>query len=303
MPSLKGLGLFSVPSSVRQFRDLIKKRNIELIHAHGSRCMIYAGLAGYLARLPVLWHVQVMDKDPLLDPFLAMLATKIIVCSRAVSQRFGSSRSSQKVCVVHNGVNLSEFSSNLEGERIRQEFSIHGEEKVVTIVGRMDEWKGHRFFLEAAQKVLTHLNGSRFLIVGDGVLRNELEALSKELGIANHVIFCGHRKDIPEILAGSNILVSASLAEHFGIVIIEAMAMAKPVVGTRAGGVPEIVIDGQTGILVEPASSEEMAGAILSLLADPEHARAMGVAGLERVRDCFSLQKNLRKIEKIYKSF
>ncbi len=81
------------------------------------------------------------------------------------------------------------------------------------------------------------------------------------------------------------------------------MAMAKPVVGTRVGGVPEIVIDGQTGILVEPASSEEMARAILFLLADPEHARAMGVAGLKRVRDCFSLEKHIRQIENIYKSF
>ena len=303
MPSLKGLGLFSLPSSVRQFLALIKKRDVELIHANGTRCMIYAGLVGYLARLPVLWHVRVMDKDPLLDPSLAMLATKIIVNSRAASQKFRSSRFSQKVCVVHNGVDLSKFSSDLEGDRLRQEFSIHGEEKVVTIVGRMDQWKGHRYFLEAAQKVLTHLSASRFLVVGDGTLRNELEVLSKELGIVNNVIFCGYRNDIPEILAASNILVSASLAEHFGRVIIEAMAMAKPVVGTRAGGVPEIVIDGQTGILVEPASSEEMARAILSLLADPEHARAMGVAGLKRVRDCFSLEKHIRQIEKIYKSF
>jgi glycosyltransferase involved in cell wall biosynthesis len=167
----------------------------------------------------------------------------------------------------------------------------------------MDEWKGHRLFLEAAQKVLTQLHAIRFLVVGDGALRNELEAFSKDLGVEDNVIFCGYRDDIPEILAGSNILVSASLAEHFGRVIIEAMAMAKPVVGTRAGGVPEIVIDGQTGILIEPTSSEEMAQAILSLLADPRHAREMGVAGLNRVRDCFSIEKHTREIEEIYKSF
>ena len=92
----------------------------------------------------------------------------------------------------------------------------------------------------------------RFLVVGDGILRNELETLSEELGIAKKIILCGHRDDIAEILAASNVLVSASRAEHFGRVIIEAMAMAKPVVGTRAGGVPEIVADGLSGILVEP---------------------------------------------------
>ena len=303
MPSLKGPGIFSLPSSVRKLLALIKKQDVEIIHANSSRCMIYAGLVGHLARLPVIWHVRIMDKDPILDPFLAMLATKIIVNSRAVSERFRLPSFSRKVSVVHNGVNLRKFTSNLKGDRIRQEFSIRGEEKVVTIVGRMDEWKGHRFFLEAAQKVLTQLHAIRFLVVGDGALRNELEAFSKDLGVEDNVIFCGYRDDIPEILAGSNILVSASLAEHFGRVIIEAMAMAKPVVGTRAGGVPEIVIDGQTGILIEPTSSEEMAQAILSLLADPEYARAMGVAGLERVRDCFSLEKHTRQIEEIYKSF
>lgn len=303
MPSLKGSGLFSLPSSVRRFLALIRQRDVEIIHANGPRCMIYAGLVGRLARLPVIWHVRVMDKDPILDPFLAMLATKIIANSRAVSEKFRLPSFSRKVCVVHNGVDLSQFSSNLEGDRIRQELSIDGEEKVVTIIGRLDEWKGHRFFLEAAQKVLTHLHAIKFLVVGDGVLRSELETLSRELGIVNNVIFCGHRTDIPEILAGSNILVSASLAEHFGRVIIEAMAMARPVVGTRAGGVPEIVIDGETGILVEPTNSEELARAICSLLTDPERAREMGFAGLNRVRDCFSIEKHTREIEEIYKSF
>ena len=302
MPSFKGPGLFSLPSSVRRFLALIRQRGVEIIHANGSRCMIYAGLVGRLARLPVIWHLRVAEKDPVLDPFLAVLATRIVVNSRAVSQRLSLPWFSRKVNVVHNGVDLREFSSDLEGDRIRQEFSIPGEEKVVTIVGRLDEWKGHRFFLEAAQKVVTHLNASKFLVVGDGVLRNELEALSRELDIVNNVIFCGHRTDILEILAASDILVSASLAEGFGRVVIEAMAMAKPVVGTRVGGVPEIVIDGETGILVEPASSEGLARAIRSLLPDSERSREMGLAGLNRVRDCFSIEKHTREIEEIYKS-
>ena len=301
MPSLKGPGLFSLPSSVQELLALIKMQEVDIIHANGSRCMIYAGLVGRLARLPIIWHLRVAEKDPVLDPFLAMLATKIIANSRAVSQRVRFSWSSQKVCVVHNGVDLREFSSDLEGDGIRQEFSIPGEDKVVTIVGRLDEWKGHRLFLEAVQKVVTHFGASKFLVVGDGVLRNELEALSRELDIVNNVIFCGYRTDIPEILAASDIVVSASLAEGFGRVVIEAMAMAKPVVGTRAGGVPEIVIDGETGILVEPANSEDLARAIRSLLTDPERAREMGFAGLNRVRDCFSLEKHTREIEEIYK--
>lgn len=303
MPGLKGAGLFSLPFSVRQLLALIKMREVEIIHANGSRCMIYAGLAGRLAGLPVIWHLRVPGKDPILDPFLAMLATKIITNSRAVSQRVRFRWSSQEICVVHNGVDLGKFNSNLEGDGIRQEFSIPGEDKVVTIVGRLDGWKGHRFFLEAAQKVTTQFNASKFLVVGDGALRNELEALSKDLGIESNVLFCGSRNDIPEILAASDILVSASLDEGFGRVVIEAMAMAKPVVGTRSGGVPEIVMDGETGILVEPENSEDLAQAIRSLLADPERASEMGVAGLNRVKNSFSLEKHTREIEEIYKAF
>ncbi len=155
---------------------------------------------------------------------------------------------------------------------------------------------------EGILPALAQLQMVRFLVVGDGILRNELETLSEELGIAKKIILCGHRDDIAEILAASNVLVSASRSEHFGRVIIEAMAMAKPVVGTRAGGVPEIVADGLSGILVEPENSEEMAKAVLSLLRDSKHAREMGVAGFNRVKESFSIEKHVREIEEIYQS-
>ena len=301
MPSLKGSGLFSLPLSAQQLLALIREHNIDVIHANSSRSMIYAGLVGWLARVPVIWHVRVTDLDPLLDPLLVRLATGIIVNSEAVARRFGSSWM-DKVRVVHNGVDLRKFGRSVSGERIRQEFSIREEEDVVTIVGRLTEEKGHRFFLEAAQKVLAHTQTVRFLIVGDGKLRNGLEALSRDLDIEEHVVFFGTRTDIPQILSASNVVVSSSLSEGFGRVIVEAMAMAKPVVGTRVGGVPEVIIDGVSGILVEPENSEEIADATLLLLKDPEHAREMGVAGFNRVKESFSIEKHVCEIEEIYES-
>ena len=299
MPSLKGPGLFSLPFSVRKLFALIREHDIDVIHANSSRSMIYAGLVGRLARVPVIWHVRVMDLDPFLDPVLTMLATRIVVNSAAVAKRFGNYG---KVGVIHNGVDLKKFNPEVDGERIREELAIREKEQIVTIVGRLDEWKGHRFFLEAARDILDQLQTVRFLVVGDGVLRNELETLCEKLSIAEDVVFCGHREDISEVLAVSNVLVSASRAEHFGRVIIEAMAMAKPVVGTRAGGVPEIVVDGLSGILVEPENSEEMAKAVLSLLRDSRQAKEMGVAGFNRVKECFSLEKHVCEIEEIYES-
>ena len=195
---------------------------------------------------------------------------------------------------------LKEFNACLTGGRIKEEYKINKAEKVVTIVGRLEEWKGHHVFLEAASKVLDRSNHVRFLVVGDGVMRNPLEALSKKLGIMSYVIFCGHRNDIPQILAASDLLVSASFGEHFGRVIIEAMAMEKPVVATKAGGVPELVIDGETGILVKPADSEGLASAILRLLEDPQRSKEMGNSGLKRVMEYFGIDRHVRDIEKIY---
>ena len=246
--------------------------------------------------LPGVWPVY-PSSGTFLDPVLTMLATRIVVNSAAVAKRFGNSG---KVGVIHNGVDLKKFNPEVDGERIREELAICEKEQIVTIVGRLDEWKGHRFFLEAARYVLDQLQTVRFLVVGDGVLRSELETLCEKLGIAKDVVFCGHREDISEVLAVSNVLVSPSRAESFGRVIIE--AMAKPVVGTRAGGVPEIVVDGLSGILVEPEKSEEMAQAILLLLRDSRQAREMGVAGFNRVKECFSLEKHVCEIEEIYES-
>ena len=301
MPRLKGIGLLSLPVSVWRFMFLVKRLNIHLLHANGSRCMIYAGLAGRFARVPVVWHIRIMDKDRLLDRFLAMLSSKIIVNSKAVSRRFSFiPSSSKKVSVVYNGVDLKEFDACLTGGRIKEEYKINKAEKVVTIVGRLEEWKGHHVFLEAARQVLDRSNDVRFLVVGDGVMRNPLEALSKKLGIMSYVIFCGHRNDIPQILAASDLLVLASFGEHFGRVIIEAMAMEKPVVATKAGGVPELVIDGETGILVKPADSEGLASAILRLLEDPRRSKEMGNSGLKRVMEYFGIDRHVRDIEKIY---
>ena len=116
------------------------------------------------------------------------------------------------------------------------------------------------------------------------------------------MVFTDFRKDIPRIIASLDLLVLTSEKEHFGRVLIEAMACAKPVVATNAGGVPEIVKDGETGILVPPKDSSAMAEAIITLLQDKERARRMGLAGRERVEKMFDIKENARKTEEIYKN-
>jgi len=302
MPSLKGPGLFSFPSSVRELLALIKMREIDIVHANSSRCMIYAGLSGKMSGVPVVWHVRVTDTDPLLDRFLALLADRIIVNSQSVLKRFSFVKDQSRISLVYNGVDLEKFSPSVSGENIRREYSINRDEKVITIIGRLDGFKGHRYFLEAARRVLDGSRKARFLIVGDGAVRDDLEALSESLGIARSVVFCGQKDNVPEILAASDLVVSASLKEGFGRVVIEAMAMNKPVVATNVGGVPEIVEDEKSGILVEPEDCDGLASAMISVLDSPEIALKLAVEGEKRGRENFSLEEHVREIEKIYKS-
>jgi len=300
MPSLKGPGLFSLPSSVRKLLTLIKQQEVEIIHANSSRCMIYAGLSGKLSGVPVVWHVRVTDTDPILDRFLTLLSDRIIVNSQSVLKRFSFLKDQARISLVYNGVDLKQFAPSVSGESIRKEYSIGRDEKVITMIGRLDEYKGHRYLLEAASKVLDGSRRVRFLIVGDGVARDELEVLAKDLDVAGSVIFCGQRSNVPEFLAASDVVVSASMKEGFGRVIVEAMAMTKPVVATKVGGVPEIVRDGKSGILVEPADSESLASAMISVIDSPEMALKLAVEGEKRARENFSLEKHIREIEEIY---
>lgn len=315
MPSLKGAGLFRLPRRVQELAELSRKYDIGILHANGSRSMIYGGLAARWAGIPIVWHVRIMDREPILDFCLGTLATRIVANSAAVAQRFRLKALSRKVTVVHNGLDLNQFNPAVEGHEVRAEFSLDESTRVVTMVGRMDEWKGHRFFLEAARKVLDEFNflhnraatgrertSVKFLLVGDGPQRSHLEQLSRHLNLTEEVIFCGYREDIPEILAASDLLLSASFGESFGRVLIEAMALAKPVVATRSGGVPEIVVDGETGILVNPGDSTEMAGAMIALLRNTELREKMGRAGLVRVKSDFGIEKHARRIEEIYDS-
>lgn len=303
MPSLRGAGVLFFPLSVIRFLRFIRTHRIDLVHANGSRCMIYSGIAARLCGVPVVWHVRVMESDLILDRFLASLSTRIVVNSQAVSRRFFFlSERREKVSVVYNGVDLSEFAQNISGDNIRREFEIGPDENVICHVGRLVEYKGHRTFLEAVKRVVEEVQDVRVLIVGEGELEQELKDLSQRLSLTRYVIFCGYRKDIPQVMAASTILVLSSVGEHFGRVLIEAMAMGKPVVATRGGGVPEIVIDGRTGILVEPQDPDMMAQGILTLLKDPLLSHTLGKEGYRRVVERFSLHTHVNEVEKIYES-
>ena len=177
---------------------------------------------------------------------------------------------------------------------------------IVALVGRIADWKGQHIFIEAAALVRNRFPEARFQIIGAPLFgEHEYEkALHRqvaELGVGDRVAFLGFREDVPALLARADIVVHAStLGEPFGQVVIEGMAAGKPVVATNGRALPEIVIPGETGLLVPMGDAPAMAEAVAALLSDPARAAAMGAAGRERVRQRFTIAHTVRKLERIY---
>ena len=296
-PTLRRPGLAGVRSVVALHR-LARATGARLLHANGSRVMAYAGLAGRCAGLPVIWHVRIADRDPFLDRLLAALARAIIVNSQAVARRFDWTP--QKVRCIPNGVDLARVTPQPASPALRASLGLPEDAPVVASVGRFVAFKGYGHLLEAARLVRQAAPAAHWLLVGDGELRGELESHCRRLGLEPRVRFTGWREDVPDLLALCDVFVLPSLGEHFGRVLIEAMAMARAVVATDAGGVPEIVVHGETGLLVPPAQPKALAEAVLSLLEDPSRAARLGEAGRRRAETSFSLARHVGAVEALY---
>jgi glycosyltransferase involved in cell wall biosynthesis len=188
---------------------------------------------------------------------------------------------------------------------VRDEFGIPETAPVIGYVGRLEEEKGTQFFIEALPAISRALPPARYLIVGEASdEQEEFDARARErvreLGIADRVSFTGFRDDVPDLIAAMDVAVVPSLREAFGLVNVEVMACGRPLVATRVGGIPEVVEDGTTGILVPPGDSGALAEAVLSLMADPGRRRAMGEAGRRRAAQFFDIRAHVRKMEDLY---
>lgn len=300
MPSWGEARVIRIAGALRRLAGLIRTRQIALIHCNATwRMALYAGLAGRWTGVPMIWHVRVGEPEGWKDRLLAALATQIVVNSDAVARRFAGTPG-RKVERIYNGVDLSRFAPGLPASALRSRLGLPDGAPVVGSVGRFVAYKGYGHLLEAARVVREKRPEVRWVLVGDGELRGDLEAQCRRLELDGTVQFTGWQDAIPAYLALFDVFVLPSLGEHFGRVLIEAMAMAKPVVATRGGGVPEIVLDGTTGILVAPGDAAALGAAVEALLADPARATRLGEAGRQRAMSEFSLTRHLDAVAALY---
>jgi len=173
---------------------------------------------------------------------------------------------------------------------------------IVGTVGRLEPAKGHITLLRAVPHVAKKWPTARFVLVGEGYLRPDLEAEARRLGIEDRVTFTGFRDDMLELLQGFDVFALPSLWEGLGIVLLEAMAYEKPVVASSVGGVLDVVVDRETGLLVPPASPPHLAEAISGLLSDRQRAREMGLAGYQRLLHEFRDETAIHRMYQLYHS-
>jgi glycosyltransferase involved in cell wall biosynthesis len=208
----------------------------------------------------------------------------------------------EKIVTIYNGVDAHEYGHNprTSPSLIKSSLGINLKSKVVGTVGRLRKEKGHGYLLQAFAHIARTMKDVTLLIVGEGEDSVRLKRLTDELGLKDHVIFSGLRDDVPDLLRVMDVFVLSSLWEGMPNALLEAMAAKKPVIATSVGGVPEVIVDGKTGLLVPPNDTQALSMALMSLLADENRRRGFGEAGYQRVVEHFSLAQTLARTERLY---
>ena len=206
----------------------------------------------------------------------------------------------EKIVAVRNGVDVGRFDEEVDEVAVRAELGLAPDDRVAILIGRFAAGKGHSYAIQAAKLASARVPDLRMILAGDGKLENDLRAEARELGVSDRVLFVGFRRDIPRLLAVSDVLVLPSEDESLPFVILEAMSSRLPVIATDVGGISEAVDDGRTGILVSPRDAEGLADAMVEVLGDRERARAMGFEGRRKVEAEFSLQACAAAVFDVY---
>jgi glycosyltransferase involved in cell wall biosynthesis len=282
-------------------------RGFDLVHTHTlAAANVLARVAGRLAGTPVVSHLHIENVfRPATEPALRRLDNVTArLCARLIAVSEDTRRAYERqgypatrIEVVYNGVDARAASNG----GLRAEVGIPQDAPLVAELGRLCDVKGQRELIRS----LAGLPDARLLLIGrdleqDGAFQAELEREADRLGVRDRVVFTGHRDDARALLAEADVVALPSWTEGLPLAALEAMAEGRPVVATPVGGTPEVVVDGETGLLVPARDHDALRAALGRLLADPDLRRRMGEAGARRVRERFSLDAMCEHVLRIY---
>jgi len=287
------------PFVISKFVSIIKERQIALIHTDSSTETFYAGIAARIMGIPLIWHVRVSEQEWFLDKLLSLLSTRLILVAEALSSRFKWLKNTPKMVVIYNGIDIEEFDAFPTLSSIREEFNIRKDTVLLGFIGRIEQRKGTEYLISAMKNV----DNAKLIFVGKGeeAYLKRIKKLCQESGLSNRIIYAGYRMNIPSIFKDIDIIVFPTISgEGFSRVILEAMAAAKPVIATDDAGNKEAVINGITGYIVPAKDATALGIKVNELTAGKEKRKQMGSSGRQRVEEMFTMERNIRQIEKLY---
>lgn len=293
---------------------LIRRQQIDLLYANSARTFVWATLAASLARRPIIWHHHNVLADwkslRLLQIVARLPAVQRIICASATGgQQFQVL--AHKTVVIPNGVDTDRYRPDESaGRRVKHQLDIPADASVIGLVGDLIPLKGHATFLAAARLVHTQVPAAKFLIAGAArpgstgrQHQQDLQALSKTLGLDDVVIFAGQRSDIPAVLNALTVLVIASTTETGPLVLLEALSSGIPVVSTPVGRAPDLLADNACGALYPVGDASELAARLIALLSNPEQQAQLRQNARQRAIERLSLASyQLRILTEISRS-
>jgi L-malate glycosyltransferase len=286
---------------------LLKQLRPDVVHAHDPHGVAMASLALSMSTeldKPPLVAARRVDfhmKDNALSRWKYRQVDCFICASEAIRQMvIADGVPAARVVTVLEGIDLGHVEA-APVANLHAELWLPHHAPIVGNVAALVPHKGQRHLIEAAAIVVTKVPDARFVIAGEGELRPALERQIKDHHLEKHVFLAGFRPDVLSVHKAFDIFVMSSVTEGLGTSLLDAMACGKPIVATTAGGMPEVVVDGQTGLLVPPRDHEAMANAIIRLLTDVRARRAMGAAGEARVRERFSAERMVQDTLAVYR--
>lgn len=300
--------------AVIELHRLIRRHRYTIVHTHNSKAGFIGRLAARLAGAPVIVHTVhgfafhryerwwrrrlflwlerlaarwcdhlVMISEPLID-----WALRERIAPRA------------KMTKIYSGIDLDLFRRPVDTAAVRNRLGLTADDLVIGQVAKLWHGKGHEVLFRAAARLKDRLPQLRLLVIGEGELGPRLQRLAQELGLGERVVFTGFRTDIPALTQAMDVAVLPSLFEGMGRAILEAQAAGKPVVASRVGGIPDLIIDGQTGLLVEPGDAEQLSEALWRLSSQPELRRRLKEAALHSLDGRFDAHTMTRQLDTLY---
>lgn len=294
--------------AMREIRRWLAGHRVDLIHSHDYKSDFYALVC---ARAAPVRHVATchnwasgklrMKFYRALNKRLMRRFARVAAVSEPLRRELLlSGLDAAKLALIPNGVPVAGAAREGRGLEVRRALGIGPDEELVITVGRLAPEKGHRNLIAAAGAIAAARPRSKFLVVGEGPLRLELEHAASAARLCARFLFLGARTDVGDLLAASDLFVLPSFKEALPLAMLEAMACGKPVIAAPVGDVPAVITDGVNGLLVDPSDAAALAGAVIRLLERPEESAALAAAGYAKVRDQYSAAAMVRRYLALY---